>query len=168
MIILDKPYVSPELLNYAAARQEPVLDNAMARICAKESGTALNLVPEAAFAARCAGLPRLYTCSENSLEWIYKKSGNKQLIEHIEKLKDKAACREALAPLYRDFFFCRVSLAELAELPFSALKVPCVLKPAVGFSVSACTALKTRPSGARPGPPSWKRPDAGASSTRPR
>lgn len=133
MIILDKPYVSPELLNYAAARQEPVLDNAMARICAKESGTALNLVPEAAFAARCAGLPRLYTCSENSLEWIYKKSGNKQLIEHIEKLKDKAACREALAPLYRDFFFCRVSLAELAELPFSALKVPCVLKPAVGF-----------------------------------
>ena len=33
MIILDQPYVSPELLAYAAARQEPVLDNYMARAC---------------------------------------------------------------------------------------------------------------------------------------
>lgn len=133
MIILDEPYVSPELLNYAAARQEPVLDNAMARTCARESGIRLNLVPEARFAAQCHGLPRLYTCSENALEWIYKKSENKQLIENIEKLKNKAACREALAPLSRDFFFRRVSLAELSDLPYSALKVPCVLKPAVGF-----------------------------------
>ena len=38
MIILDEPYVSPELAAYAAARQEPVLDNATARACARDYG----------------------------------------------------------------------------------------------------------------------------------
>ncbi|MDD4701787.1 MAG: ATP-grasp domain-containing protein, partial [Desulfovibrio sp.] len=55
MIILDQPYVSPELLAYAAARQEPVLDNDMARACLGEleaqGKLTLNLVPEARFAA---------------------------------------------------------------------------------------------------------------------
>lgn len=133
MIILDEPYVSPELAAYAAARQESVLDNATARACAREYGAALNLVSDDAFAALCRGAPRLYTCSENALEWVYKKSGNNALVERIWRLKDKAACRDLLAPLYGDFFFRRVTPAELAVLPFEELKVPCVLKPAVGF-----------------------------------
>ena len=86
-----------------------------------------------AFAALCQGAPRLYTCSENALEWVYKKSGNNALMERIWRLKDKAACRDLLAPLYENFFFRRVTPAELATLPFEELKVPCVLKPAVGF-----------------------------------
>lgn len=133
MIILDEPYVSPELAAYAAARQEPVLDNATARARAREYGAALNLVSDDAFAALCQGAPRLYTCSENALEWVYKKSGNNALMERIWRLKDKAACRDLLAPLYGNFFFRRVTPAELAALSFEELKVPCVLKPAVGF-----------------------------------
>ena len=98
MIILDEPYVSPELAAYAAARREPVLDNATARACAREYGAALNLVSDDAFAALCQGAPRLYTCSENALEWVYKKSGNNALMERIWRLKDKAACRDLLGP----------------------------------------------------------------------
>ncbi|MGE4310520.1 ATP-grasp domain-containing protein [Desulfovibrio sp.] len=59
MIILDQPYVSPELLAYAAARQEPVLDNYMARACSTDLKTqgrqVLNLVPEDRFAAMLRG-----------------------------------------------------------------------------------------------------------------
>ena len=134
MIILDEPYVSPELAAYAAVRQEPVLDNATARTCARDYGAALNLTPEDAFASLCReDAPRLYTCSENALDWVYAHSGNNALVERVRRLKDKAVCRERLAPLYADFFFRQVTLEELAALPFEALKVPCVLKPAVGF-----------------------------------
>mgnify|MGYP003622065745 CR=1 FL=1 len=59
MIILDQPYVSPELLAYAAARQEPVLANYMARACSTglkmQDKQGLNLVPEAGFAAMLRG-----------------------------------------------------------------------------------------------------------------
>ena len=59
MIILDQPYVSPELLAYAAARQEPVLDNYMARACSTDlkmqGRQVLNLVPEDRFAAMLRG-----------------------------------------------------------------------------------------------------------------
>lgn len=134
MMIFDEPYVSPEVAAYAAVRQEPVLDNAMARACAREYDLALNLLPDESFAALCReNAPRLYTCSENALEWVYEKSGNGPLVKSIEKLKDKAVCRELLRPLYADFFFRKVSAEELAVLPFEALKIPCVLKPAVGF-----------------------------------
>ena len=71
MIIFDEPYVSPELLDYAAARREPVLDNAVARDLSRARALSgaepLNLVPEAEFAALCqpgkAGgeQPRIYT-----------------------------------------------------------------------------------------------------------
>ena len=82
MIILDQPYVSPELAAYAASRQEAVLDNYMARACATglkaQGGPALNIVSEDRFAALLhegqdsedAAPPRLYTCSENSLAWV--------------------------------------------------------------------------------------------------
>jgi len=143
MIIFDEPYVSPELLDYAAARREPVLDNAMARDLSRArafSGAApLNLVPEAEFAALCSakgpdGAPaRIYTCSENSLAWVRAHVDNPELVEAIEKLKNKARTRELLRPLYEDYFYRRLSLEALRAMPFEELRLPCVLKPAVGF-----------------------------------
>ena len=158
MIILDQPYVSPELLAYAAARQEPVLDNYMARACSTErkmqGRQELNLVPEARFAAMLRGgqgqdysrnldqnpgnahgaaaPPRLYTCSENSLAWVTEHC-SPALAEAIAKLKNKALTRELLRPLDPDYYYRRLSLAEMRALPFEALRTPCVLKPAVGF-----------------------------------
>ena len=143
MIIFDEPYVSPELLDYAAARREPVLDNAVARDLSRAralSGAApLNLVAEADFASLCradaAGgtPPRIYTCSENSLAWVSAHVDNPQLVGSIEKLKNKALTRELLRPLYDDYFYRRLSLDALRHLPFEELRLPCVVKPAVGF-----------------------------------
>lgn len=108
MIIFDEPYVSPELLEYAAARREPVLDNAVARDLSRAralSGAApLNLIAEAEFAAQCCkpcpdcAPPRIYTCSENSLAWVCDHVDNAELVSGIEKLKNKARTRELLHP----------------------------------------------------------------------
>jgi len=143
MIIFDEPYVSPELQEYAAARREPVLDNAVARDLSRAralSGAApLNLVAEADFAALCradaagGAPPRIYTCSENSLAWVSAHVDNPQLVGSIEKLKNKALTRELLRPLYDDYFYRRLSLDALRHLPFEELRLPCVVKPAVGF-----------------------------------
>ena len=143
MILFDEPYVSPELLDYAAARREPVLDNAVARDLSRARALSgaepLNLVPEAEFAALCrageAGTvpPRIYTCSENSLAWVCEHVDNPQLVGSIEKLKNKALTRELLRPLYGDYFYRRLSLDALRVLPFEELRLPCVVKPSVGF-----------------------------------
>ena len=146
MIIFDEPYVSPELLAYAAARQEPVLDNYMARACATglkmQGKQGLNLVPQAHFAAmlydgqtqnnESSAPPRLYTCSENSLSWVTEHC-SPALAEAIGKLKNKALTRELLRPLDTDYYYRRLNLAEMQAMPFEAVRVPCLLKPAVGF-----------------------------------
>lgn len=146
MIIFDEPYVSPELLAYAAARQEPVLDNYMARACATglkmQGKQGLNLVPQAHFAAmlydgqtqnnESSAPPRLYTCSENSLSWVTEHC-SPALAEAIGKLKNKALTRELLRPLDTDYYYRRLNLAEMQAMPFEAVRVPCILKPAVGF-----------------------------------
>ena len=143
MILFDEPYVSPELIDYAAARREPVLDNAVARDLSRARALSgaepLNLVPEAEFAALCraggAGTepPRIYTCSENSLAWVCEHVDNPQLVGSIAKLKNKALTRELLRPLYGDYFYRRLSLDALRVLPFEELRLPCVVKPSVGF-----------------------------------
>lgn len=144
MIILDQPYVSPELAAYAANRQEPVLDNEMARACAAEleaqGGPALNIVSEDRFAAllregqdsKDAAPPRLYTCSENSLAWVTDHCAP-PLARAIEKLKNKALTRELLRPLDQDYYYRRLDFAQMQALPFDELRTPCILKPAVGF-----------------------------------
>ena len=143
MILFDEPYVSPELLDYAAARREPVLDNAVARDLSRARALSgvepLNILPEADFAALCkageAGTepPHIYTCSENSLAWVCEHVDNPQLVGSIEKLKNKALTRELLRPLYDDYFYRRLSLDTLRVLPFEELRLPCVVKPSVGF-----------------------------------
>ena len=120
-----------------------MLDNAVARDLSRARALSgaepLNLVPEAEFAALCraggAGTepPRIYTCSENSLAWVCEHVDNPQLVGSIAKLKNKALTRELLRPLYGDYFYRRLSLDALRVLPFEELRLPCVVKPSVGF-----------------------------------
>lgn len=131
MIIFEKPYVSDELARYAEATQTPVLDNAFAR----EIGTRfkLNLLDEAAFAKGIAQGARLYTVSENALDWVYKNVADENLLNGIRLMKDKYALRTAVSSLYPDYFFQQVPAAALRGIDISTLKMPFILKPSVGF-----------------------------------
>ncbi len=133
MLILEEPYISRELATFAADRREAVLDTASARAAEKTFGVSLNLLDDATFAARCLQGERLYTNSENALDWIYTKSRNAELVAQVEKLKDKAMVRKILAPMYPDFSCRELTLDEVLSLNPSTLSLPCVLKPSVGF-----------------------------------
>ena len=86
MIILEDPYVSPELATFAADRQEPVLDTPAARQAGLDYGLHLNLVSSRDFGRLCCQGQRLYSNSENSLDWLYSRSGNAGLVRATERL----------------------------------------------------------------------------------
>ncbi|MCD8351620.1 MAG: ATP-grasp domain-containing protein [Planctomycetaceae bacterium] len=131
MIILDSSYVSPEIVAYAAATNTPVLDNDAAR--AASGSYEVNLLSETDFAARLNQGARLYTTSENSLGWVLAHATDPDLRRAIALMKDKAALRESLAPLYPDYRFRVVDADDLASINVDELCLPVVLKPAVGF-----------------------------------
>ena len=133
MLILEEPYISRELAEFAARSGEAVLDNASAREAEKNFNVSFNLLDDAAFAERCSRGERLYTNSENALDWLYTYSKNQELIAQVERLKDKASMRRALAPLYPDYSFRELTLEEVLALDANDLVLPCVLKPSVGF-----------------------------------
>ncbi len=133
MLLLEEPYISRELAEFAASRGEAVLDTPSAREAAAKYQVSLTLLADEEFAARCRAGERLYTNSENALDWLYTKSGNDELIAQVEKLKNKAEMRRQLAPLYPDYVFRELGMDELLALDVQDLPMPCVLKPSVGF-----------------------------------
>ncbi len=132
MFILDKPYVSTILRETLAENNYPVLDNAMARSAAAPT---LNLVQPDAFVRMALEMesPRIYTNSENSLDWIAANLGATPLPRQAGVFKDKVAFRDLVRELYPDFRYQGITFAELPDVAPQDLPYPLVLKPAVGF-----------------------------------
>lgn len=148
MIILEKPFVSDELKDFLEASQTAVLDNATAREAAG-STRKFNFVNDAGARERLALGERLYTISENALDWIYENSADKKLLATIDTMKNKAAMRRLLKSVYPDFFFEEIPANELRKIPFESLPVPVVLKPAIGFFSVGVYTIRTREDWAR-------------------
>ena len=91
MILLDRPYVSKHFLNYLERSGQPVLETPFTAGLARDYG--LNLVDDAEAEKRCRNGERLYTSSENALEWIHAHLGDMPVARHIDAMKDKAALR---------------------------------------------------------------------------
>jgi hypothetical protein len=121
VFILDEPYVSDFLAATVAASDRPSLATPMAT--ARLAGTDATLLDSAAFAdaARTPGT-RIYANSENSIGWIAENLAD----------TDKVAFRQLVSPLFPDYRFCELCVADLnpATLPLPA---PFIIKPAVGF-----------------------------------
>lgn len=132
MLILEKPYVSETLIRTAIEKNLPVLRNSMSEMLVAR-GNKLNLYDDNAFAAEYEKRHRLYSMSENGLGWIVEHLKDKELIDKIGLLKDKATFRRICSDMYPDFFFKEVEVAELIKMSADGLKFPLVLKPSVGF-----------------------------------
>ena len=132
MIVLDAPFASPALVDWACASQHPVLNSPFTRELAKDA-PALNLVGEDEAAARIANGERVYTNSENALAWVCEHGGNAEFNRIVRLCKDKGAMREALASINPDVFYVVYTQDELAAVDPASLPLPVVLKPAVGF-----------------------------------
>jgi hypothetical protein len=131
MIILEEPYVSEELKQYLEITKTPVLKNKMA--IETNCGHDLNLLDPDEFKAALNSDKNLYTTSENALDWIYQNVTDSAMINSIDLMKDKIRFRETLSTMYPDFFFCKATLEELKKMDPCQLKMPLILKPAVGF-----------------------------------
>ena len=132
MLILEKPYVSETLIRTAIEKNLPVLRNSMSETLVAR-GNKLNLYDDNAFAAEYEKRHRLYSMSENGLGWIVDHLKDKELIDKIGLLKDKATFRRICSDMFPDFFFKEVEVAELIKMSTDGLKFPLVLKPSVGF-----------------------------------
>lgn len=135
MIFLDRPYVSDFFLNYLCESGRAVLHTPfteeLAGTCPSERP--LNLVDEPEAEKLCRSGERLYSNSENALDWILLHLGDMPQADSIRIMKDKAALRRLLRELDPDFFFQEIPAAELYSTDISSWPRPFVLKPAVGF-----------------------------------
>jgi len=132
VFILEEPFVSDYLANTVAVSERPVLDNAMAR--ARLDLDSAELLPSPEFARRAAlAGARLYTNSENSINWIGEHLRGTDLPRQIHLLKDKLAFRELLSEIYPDYAYRELSLGDLGDFAPATFPKPFVIKPAVGF-----------------------------------
>lgn len=131
MIILDKPYTSDVMKSYLEESRIPVLDNAEAR--AAGEGRRFNILSDDAFAEAVNGGRRLYTTSENALDWVQGRVTRRNIADGVASMKDKHRMRRALAPMYPGFYFAEATFEELTRLDPASVPYPVVLKPVVGF-----------------------------------
>ncbi|MBG0791013.1 MAG: ATP-grasp domain-containing protein [Desulfovibrionaceae bacterium] len=131
MFVLDHPYVSGSLIESVKRLGLPVLDTANARALTR--GADLEFIDEIEFSARMGLGARVYTNSENGLEYILRCRCNEDLARQVDVCKDKALFRETVAPLHPGYRFLRVPIDELADLDVSFFDGPFIVKPARGF-----------------------------------
>ncbi len=133
MILLDKPYVSDFLI-------QTILENNLEIIATPEakslvSNIALNWISEkeARLKFEKDSSSKVYTNSENSIDWIESNFKNSALPKKIELFKNKAAFRTLLKETYPDYFFKEIQKDTLSNIRENELKFPLILKPTVGF-----------------------------------
>lgn len=126
MLVLDDTYISPEVLEFAQASQEPIFDNASAQRYASQ-GVKLNIVDKSE-----AANGRIVAFSEAYLDEV-KRYCNEETARAIALCKDKAESRRILAPMFPNYVFEEYSVAELFQVDPSTFTLPVVLKPSTGF-----------------------------------
>ncbi len=133
MFILEEPYVSDFLARTVAESCEPVLDTPIARLALE--GTGKRPLPGDLFAheATSANGLRIYTNSENAIDWIQAHLGLTDLPRQVGLFKDKVRFRELTAHLFPEYRFSAVALESLESFDPTSVPAPFVVKPAVGF-----------------------------------
>ncbi len=133
MIIIDKPYVSDHVVQTILKNKFKVLRNHV-------SESILNGYPELLLNEDEAVKmfledpdQRIYTVSENSIEWVVKNMGFTELPEKIDLFKNKARFRDMTREIYPDLFYREIAADDLKNVNVEDLPLPVILKPTVGF-----------------------------------
>src|SRR6056297_1196640 len=133
MILLDKPYVSKFLQNTILENGYPAFAGSSKQELNLDSRLKLMSSEEAKGMVNGKEVPRVYTNSENSIDWIEKNLQQTKLPDLIDLFKDKVRFRRLLKEHYPDYFFEEVKTDELLTVDASGYPFPVVLKPKVGF-----------------------------------
>ena len=130
MILLDKPYVSQFLKETISKYNFPTIDTGGV---IKNGEISLASSEEIIQQFKEKPNTRLYTNSENSINWVTNNLAFTKLPEYINLFKDKLEFRKLVKSIYPDFFFKEVLLENLDQLDLKELPMPFIIKPAVGF-----------------------------------
>ncbi len=130
MILLDKPYVSKFLKETIVKYNFPVLDTGNVI----ENGELSLLSSEQIVQQfRENENSRIYTNSENSINWVVNHLGFTKLPEYINVFKNKVEFRKLIQGMYPNFFFKETSFQNIDEIQLNELPMPFIIKPSVGF-----------------------------------
>ena len=104
MFVLNNPFISDFLKNFIIKNKYPVLDNEVTRDLFKGYK---NLLNDNDFIEKIKQNPdfKLYTNSEDSIEWIFKNLNFSKLPSKINLFKDKIKFRNMIKSIYPDFYF---------------------------------------------------------------
>ncbi len=133
MFFVDKPYISDLFKKTVRDHAIPVMGTEISQEMDLYSGTIFLTEAEAVELARQPGELALYTTSENSLGWIAEHLSFSDLVKKIELFKNKTKFRELTKSMVPDFFFKSVKVEDLADIQFSELPTPLIIKPSTGF-----------------------------------
>jgi len=133
MIIIDKPYVSAHVVNTIVKNRFPVLRNQVSESLLEEHGELLLSEREAVERFRLNPFEKIYTVSENSIEWVANHLKFTDLPGKIDLFKNKTTFRHLTREMYPGFYYQEVGARELKGIDPAELPFPVVLKPAVGF-----------------------------------
>jgi hypothetical protein len=135
MFFADKPYISDFFKITVRDNNIPVVGTDVAAKLDLYNGTKIISEEEAIKMARESASEelRIYTTSENSIDWISKNFSFTDLPEKIALFKDKVKFREMTKSLFPDFYFKKVSVEDLKKITIKDVPLPFIIKPAVGF-----------------------------------
>ena len=133
MIILDKPYISEHVIKTILTNGYPVLRNNISESLLDENQTELVNKDEAVRMYSEDPEKRIYTVSENSIEWIIRNMGFSDLPDKIDIFKNKVRFRDMTRELFPGLFYKEISVKELEIIDVKELPFPLILKPSVGF-----------------------------------
>lgn len=132
MIIIDDPYVSELLQETLINNNIPVLKNHFAE---KLDNKNFNFLDDndAVERIKNGDIKRVYSNSENSINWVNNNLSFTNLPEKINLFKNKYEFRKLIKPLYPDFYFEKINVEEIESLEIKNIKLPIIIKPTVGF-----------------------------------
>lgn len=133
MIIIDKPYISDFLKETIIKNNYQVLDTPEARELLRNND--INFISKDTLVEKYLNneIKRIYTTSENSIDWIYTNLPSSNLSKQIRSLKDKTKFREILSEMYPDFYFKEINYREIDNLDVTQIPLPFIIKPSIGF-----------------------------------
>ena len=133
MFILENPYVSTLLLDTLEKNQFEVLENSISNKFKEKYN--LNIIDKKNTASLCQQNEKLkiYSNSENSINWVLKNYPNSNLSKLINICKNKYEFRKKLESLYPNFFFKEILLEDLDRIDISEFPEQFIIKPSIGF-----------------------------------
>ena len=133
VIILEQPYISQFLTDTIGSLKISVLDTELVQQLAPGSDLVLIDEQDAIQQLELQIDRKLYTTSENALEWVVEKLPATDFPKWVELFKNKVNFRQLISKLYPDFYFKEVAYNDLNRLNIDKMAFPFIIKPSIGF-----------------------------------